>query len=551
MVRFKDFLAKRFPKKPESLPSAQTLETFKFENIDFQTQKGKKLIYTIFRRYPVIFRGVKLRASLAIPSVKISTDNPQAQKVIAKFLTALHPSSGLVALASLLRDLWIDTDTFGTSFIDPIWNKEHMNYLDLKRIHPISMDLIREQGETSKVKLDAKGNPVGWVQEINYKKKELTFNEIQFLTFNNIGDEILGLSTLEPIYKTAWRLMNIEEGLATAIFRHGFPLYDIQVSGGIEGKPPTKEQLDDAAKQVRGLNYKSEFIHPPNYKIKLHEAFSIGKGEDYTSNFIDLLASCFGLPKFMLLGSAKEVSRAVSESLLRMVKPNLKPELDKLKLFFEEQILKPLMEANHITDIPQLEFGEWPLLKEEAETKKDDETSSKESDKLNKKFVCECIECGFKIKSDEHCIDIKCSECGGEMRRIERPGLGMSKSEKLILIKPGTYTQEELSEEIESQLSDSKKLPGLYIVQPHANLIYEGDKKQIVKSKHAAKILNKYIGKDMYLVSEDKVFGTIKLRTPREIDINEFIQLRYAHKVSDEERKEWWPNEKSLFVYEL
>ncbi len=538
MPRFINFLSKYFPKKPESLPSAQALETFKFADQDFHTKKGKELLYTIFRRYPVIFHGVRLRASLAIPSIKINTDDPKAQKVIAKFLSNLHPTSGLTALTSFLRDLWVDTDVFGTSFLDPIWNKRHINYAGLKRIHPISIDLIREHGEKSKVKLDDKDNPVGWVQEINYKKKELTFKQIQHLSFTNVGDEILGLSTLEPIYKTTWRLMNIEEGIATAIFRHGFPLYDIQVAGGIEGKPPTKEQLDDAAKQVRGLNYKSEFIHPPNYKVKLLEAFSIGKGEDYTGNFIDSISSCLGIPKFMLLGTSKEVSRAVSESLLKVIKPSLKPSQDKLKLFFEEQILKPLMEANHIKEVPELEFGSWWLLEEEfkkeIEKEKEDEEKAPEENQESGVTGTDSLPPGWR--------DSK---------------LVPKKKKKKIFIKAGDYTQEELNEEIGSQLEQleqleqSKKLPGLYIVQPHANLLYEGDKKQIIKSKHAAKILDKYIGKEMYLVSEDKVFGIIKLRKPREIDINEFIQLRYAHRVSDEERKEWWPKEKSLFAYEF
>ena len=39
-------------------------------------------------------------------------------------------------------------------------------------------------------------------------------------------------------------------------------------------------------------------------------------------------------------------------------------------------------------------------------------------------FNCECLECGHKMKSDEHCNTLKCPECGGEMRRAERPGTG-------------------------------------------------------------------------------------------------------------------------------
>ncbi len=41
-----------------------------------------------------------------------------------------------------------------------------------------------------------------------------------------------------------------------------------------------------------------------------------------------------------------------------------------------------------------------------------------------RKYNCECIECGHKLKTDEHCANIKCPKCGGQMRRAERPGPG-------------------------------------------------------------------------------------------------------------------------------
>jgi len=41
---------------------------------------------------------------------------------------------------------------------------------------------------------------------------------------------------------------------------------------------------------------------------------------------------------------------------------------------------------------------------------------------IKAEYNCECIECGHKMKSEKHCADIKCPECGGEMRRAERPG---------------------------------------------------------------------------------------------------------------------------------
>jgi len=39
-------------------------------------------------------------------------------------------------------------------------------------------------------------------------------------------------------------------------------------------------------------------------------------------------------------------------------------------------------------------------------------------------YDCECIKCGYKVKSKKHCKDLKCAKCGGTMRRAERPGPG-------------------------------------------------------------------------------------------------------------------------------
>lgn len=39
-------------------------------------------------------------------------------------------------------------------------------------------------------------------------------------------------------------------------------------------------------------------------------------------------------------------------------------------------------------------------------------------------FQCECIGCGYVLESEKHCISLTCPRCGGQMRRLERPGPG-------------------------------------------------------------------------------------------------------------------------------
>lgn len=47
-----------------------------------------------------------------------------------------------------------------------------------------------------------------------------------------------------------------------------------------------------------------------------------------------------------------------------------------------------------------------------------------EEGETREKYQCECIDCGYTFESDEHCRDVKCPECGGDCRRVERPGPG-------------------------------------------------------------------------------------------------------------------------------
>ena len=67
-------------------------------------------------------------------------------------------------------------------------------------------------------------------------------------------------------------------------------------------------------------------------------------------------------------------------------------------------------------------------------------------------WTCECIECGYKMETERHCNEIKCPECGGDMRRAERPGPGQKKMaldwSKLIF---GSYSPEEIAKAVDDQ----------------------------------------------------------------------------------------------------
>jgi len=69
-----------------------------------------------------------------------------------------------------------------------------------------------------------------------------------------------------------------------------------------------------------------------------------------------------------------------------------------------------------------------------------------------KSYECECLDCGDTVESNEHCKDIECPSCGGEMRRVDRQGDGDKKSKsKLVTKSPACRQEDETKDECVSR----------------------------------------------------------------------------------------------------
>jgi len=78
---------------------------------------------------------------------------------------------------------------------------------------------------------------------------------------------------------------------------------------------------------------------------------------------------------------------------------------------------KAWVKENHKDiDIESMAEKVEPIEEVAAEADKEEEKQEE--------FKCECIKCGWKHTSEKHCDTYKCEKCGGEMRRVERPGPG-------------------------------------------------------------------------------------------------------------------------------
>lgn len=92
-------------------------------------------------------------------------------------------------------------------------------------------------------------------------------------------------------------------------------------------------------------------------------------------------------------------------------------------------------------------------------------------------------------------------------------------------------------------LNQFKDMPGMYIVEPHAEMIWTRQKKLILKGR----AYPNFIDKDVLLIG-DKVYGVIRLTYGGKISEKDIARLEKLHRVTDKERRKWW-GKKPLYAY--
>ena len=104
-----------------------------------------------------------------------------------------------------------------------------------------------------------------------------------------------------------------------------------------------------------------------------------------------------------------------------------------------------------------------------------------------------------------------------------------------------------LSGDSKDDVDDTDDLSGIYLVSPHPELIAAGKKSLIVKSRD----FSNQCGKELILCSSGLCFGTLKMKLPREASRKDLDELYPAHRITPEEIKDWWPDTKVFYLYDV
>ena len=501
---------------PYSKASADLTEIAFVDITYFQKPEGKKLLEIMYRNSWAVNKAVNVRANLlSYRGLKIVCKSDKAKKETNILLRKMHPTRPMLALQSSFRNRSINTDVFGNAhdelLFTPAGTKEKpanpknaTDMIGFTPIHPINIDFKRDQtGE----KIAFENNvPKGWTYRLDPTSVDyfdLPLDRVAHLKYNVIGDELLGMSTIEPIYKTAERLMKIEEGITQGILTHGNPLHDIIV--GDESHIPTKKMIDNVSEEVKGLNTMSEYVHPPRIRVVQIEEYSLGKATNYMQPFITAIAAATQVPEFILLGRGEGTNKATAQVMMNFIHQTIEPLQQAQALYFEEQILAPLMKLKKIDEVPMIEWNE--ILPSTP------------------------VELASAINTlSQTFINKKCVITYEEARELLNLGKDVS------FKKPAG-----------TELAEKKVMPGIYLTEPHGKFIWEGKKKLIVKSKK----FTAYLMQPIYLVSDNKIYGIIKLRAPKEIDLEKFDDLHEKHLITEKEREKWCGDKEKLFAYEF
>jgi len=88
---------------------------------------------------------------------------------------------------------------------------------------------------------------------------------------------------------------------------------------------------------------------------------------------------------------------------------------------------------------------------------------------------------------------------------------------------------------------------GIIIVHPHGDMIVNGTKSIIVKSK---KYLD-CIDKKLLLIQNKQALGIIVINYIGSLDIQGFKKKFNQHRITEQERKKWWKNKRKLYQYNI
>jgi len=284
-----------------------------------------KNLQPLYLRNQFIFRAINVRASEMISrGYDIVGED---QDGVDKCSKLIKESGG----SAFLRQSSINSDVFGNCYWEHIYNKGGKEILLLKQIHPLTFGFTYDRLKNIIILNDDK-TPKSYTQKIVDPMTgvetfiEVPKEKITHIKYNTFGDEFSGISTLQPLYDTTLRLMNMEKSAATSALKIANPIAVLKTNA----KSPVI-----LAKWMKVIG-----------KITGQQSVSLGEEQDlkflspeqqlfseYAEYFLDAVVAGTSVPRAILLGQGgggRAETITLSKHFYRIIRDN--------QLIFERDI---------------------------------------------------------------------------------------------------------------------------------------------------------------------------------------------------------------------
>lgn len=211
----------------------------------------------LYRLDPLVWAGVnKITRLVASAKIYFSSGNEDDIVAMEMFIDQIRLRT---ILPMMIKDIFI----YGYGVAEIVRKDGKIDHL--AQIDPKSFDYIRISG-SNYIERNEDGSIKGYVQKIvGQEDKIFTPEEVVIVRFYVLGEECLGLTPIEPVYKSAWIKLNLEEALGEAIYRHGYPLYFYKLGTAEaeeKGFEVTPEKVKEAKEYLKDLATASELVLP-------------------------------------------------------------------------------------------------------------------------------------------------------------------------------------------------------------------------------------------------------------------------------------------------
>ena len=282
--------------KPDTYASlaAKTEKKLQDDNKTKLRRVPVKSLQHLYINNQFIFRGINVRADELISrGYKIEGNDEEGVKACE----ALVKRSGG---ENLFWQYSVNTDVGGDGYLEKVLGDDGKKIALLRHVNPINFGYLTDI--SGNIILNDNKFPKAYMQvytdeEGKEVKKEIDKSRISHLMFNTFTDEFNGVSSIQPVYNTTVRLMNMEQSAAEAAVKTANPL--------LVGKTETKS-LKDLSRWTNVLGRisgKEQVFLPNGVDLKMLSP-GTQNFNDYAGYFLDAVVAALGVPKSILTGSS-------------------------------------------------------------------------------------------------------------------------------------------------------------------------------------------------------------------------------------------------------